>query len=86
MVQGLRVSLVRGFEKLQRYSVATLRWSGLYRLVRAIYKKAAVTSKQSATKPSHGFIPTDIAQLTPRCRHIYVELKASIEKRRKGQC
>lgn len=69
--------------RLQRYVLEIIRRLGLYSLMRDIYVRATHDSSRSNTGNPHGFIPTDIAHLSPRARQIYSDLKAAVERHRK---
>lgn len=78
------LSFINTHPKLQRYFLAIIRMVGLHPLARAIYARMIPASSQANKNTLYGFIPTDIAQLSPHARQIYADLKAAIERRQKG--
>lgn len=69
--------------KFRGYVLAITRRLGLYPLARAVYARLVAASYRSGMRDPYGFIPIDIAHLTPRARQIYADLKAAIERRQK---
>lgn len=72
------LSFINTHPKLQRYIMAITRRLGLYRLARTIHARLA-----PSIRTPYGFIPTDIAHLSPRARQIHFELKAAMERHQK---
>lgn len=77
------LSFINNHPKLQRYVLAIIRKLGLYQHARAIYARMTPASSQANKSSPYGYIPTDIAQLSPYARQIYADLKAAIERREK---
>lgn len=69
--------------KTMRFVLAITRKLGVYPILRAVHARLVIPSCQSGNGSSDGFMPTEIAHLSPRARHIYAELKAAIEHRQK---
>ncbi len=63
--------------------LTVIRKLGLLPLARRVFTNFTLASIQADKSNPYGFIPTDIAQLSPHARQIYVDLKAAIERRQK---
>lgn len=79
-------SFLHKHPKLQRNISVIIQRLGLYQHVRAIYARITPASSQADKSNPNGFIPTDIAQLSPHARQIYAGLKAAIERHHKENC
>lgn len=77
------LSFLKNHPDLRRCILAIIRRLGLYPLTCTIYARMAPASCRPDMRSPYGFIPTDIAHLPPRARHIYADLKAAIERRQK---
>ena len=68
--------------KLRCWALATITRLGLYDIARTSYAWLTAATYRSGVRGQHSFVAKDIAQLTPRARRIYADLKAVIEKNR----
>jgi len=85
----LKALLRRGFLfinshfKLRQCGVAVIQVLGLNTFARAFYWRLNCVADKSSTRRQYGYIPTDVAHLTPRARKIYADLKDTIGRRQK---
>lgn len=77
VVASRGLSFINAHPKLQRYISAIIRRLGLRPLARAI--SIRVQLDPGPRQYPYGFIPTDIAHLSPRARQIYADLTAVIK-------
>ena len=65
---------------VRRCALATISRLGLYEVARTSYAWLSAATYRSGVRGQHNFIAKDIAQLTPRARRIYEDLKAAVDK------
>jgi len=76
------MSWVNSHPKLRQYVMAITQRLGLYTVVRVIYSRLEGAPYQPRSRKTSGLTSAD---LSPRARQIYTDLKATIElKRRKN--
>jgi hypothetical protein len=74
------MSYVNSQPSLRQYAVAIIQRLGLYSIARAIYSRVKGAYYRSGKRRSHVATPAD---LSPRARHIYADLKTVIEHRQR---
>lgn len=74
------LSFVNSHPRLRQHTLAIIQRLGLYTIARAFYSRLKGAPYRSSMRGSYGSTPAD---LSPRARQIYANLKAAIEHKQR---